>query len=791
MRVAILNDIGQVVYHVGDEAMCHAAVAAVTGRGITDLVLLTRDVHDTLSRYPGVQAAPTLTFPHPEDQRAQRLAEVDRLLSTYPNGRQGGAGHPEPTPDEVSDPVFDLMETIRGVDAVLVAGGGNMNSDYGWLLYERAVVARVAALMRKPVVFSGQTLGPTLTPQDRDLLRDTLQRATLVGLRDPESLVLAQQLCPEHRGVRRCDDDATAWAVDAVGALQPVTDSEPTNPASPRIVATFAPAAGAFDPSEAAEAYAAVLDALVHRTGGVVEFVPHMAQVDAHDVDEEFHRMVAARMHHESVARHISIEPAETALRRTVTADYVVTSRYHPVVFGLAGAATVLPIAVDRFSEVRMQGACATWGIRDQVMPLAALLTPRSHAWDLREAAQVWTQEMVEQHAEFSQELPARCPAVRRRAESWWDAVVVALTGSVPTLPEPVEVPAVDAGSRIVPALRQDWTRPQTPVVWNQHATVAIVIRTKNRAVLLERALDDVLAQSFADWRVVVVNDGGDPEPVDALVAAREREFAGRISVIHNRRSVGMEAASNIGLRATDSQFVCVHDDDDLWHPLFLQRTVAYLERPSCTDGGVMVRTEIVYESVDLSADPPVIQETGREIFWPDLESITLADLVAINRGVPISFLYRRRVHQVIGEYDETLPAVGDWEFHLRFAQAESIGFIADPPLAYWQQRPKQQGELGNSLHAAAQLHQAYDLVVRERYFQEWTRENGVGLPLYMAREFYVLQERLEKLEQQNIELMALLRAQQQELHHVANVVADNSFFGFLKRKLRKFFGIR
>lgn len=805
MRVAILSDIGQPTYHVGDEAMCHAAVAALKARGTTDLVLLTRNVQETLSQYDSVQAVPTLTFPWPPAQRQQRLEEIDQLL----------AGQTEAIPE--SDPVFALIEVLRGVDAVLVAGGGNMNSEFGWLLYERAAVVRVAERLNKPVVFSGQTLGPNLSPVDREVLRETLEKATLVGLRDPESYRLANILCPNHRGVRACADDATGWALDALSSrwsqhgsenqagtttavptidqavdghadTTPVEVRESGDPTRPRIVATFANRTGAYGTEEAAEAYAVVLDSLVHRTGGCVEFVPHMAQPGENDHDPAFHRKVAVRMHSESV--HREIESAAASVRRTLTADYVVTSRYHPVVFGLAGGATVLPVAVDNFAEVRMDGACATWGISGQVMPLGALLTPRSVAWDLREAAQKWTQDMVEGREQFSDDLLARRAAVRANAAAWWDTVAVGLTGSAPVPSELAEVPPAGAGSEIARALRRDWTRPQAPVLESHRATVAIVMRTKDRAILLERALDDVLAQSFADWRLVIVNDGGDPQPVDALVAAREREFAGRVSVIHNRRSYGMEAASNIGVRATDSEFLCIHDDDDRWHPLFLQRTVAYLERPSCTDGGVMVRTEIVYESVDLKAEPPVIHETGREIFWAQLYSITLTDLMEINRALPISFLYRRSMHGVIGDYDETLPAVGDWEFHLRFAQAATIGFIDGLPLAFWQQRPEQAGELGNSMIAGAQHHRQYDLAVRERHFQEWTRENGIGLPLFMAREFSSVRQRIEHLERQNAELAVLLREQQREMHNVANVLADNSFFGFIKRKLRRFFGI-
>ena len=48
---------------------------------------------------------------------------------------------------------------------------------------------------------------------------------------------------------------------------------------------------------------------------------------------------------------------------------------------------------------------------------------------------------------------------------------------------------------------------------------VVVVTRTKDRPVLLRRAMESVLSQSFQDWVHVVVNDGGDPVPVDWLAA--------------------------------------------------------------------------------------------------------------------------------------------------------------------------------------------------------------------------------------------------------------------------------
>lgn len=316
-------------------------------------------------------------------------------------------------------------------------------------------------------------------------------------------------------------------------------------------------------------------------------------------------------------------------------------------------------------------------------------------------------------------------------------------------------------------------------------AIVAIVMRTKNRPVLLRRALADVLAQSFEDWVLVVVNDGGAPGPVDAVVAEAADRRPGRIHVIHNPRSVGMEAASNIGVRATRSRYLVIHDDDDEWHPDFLSRTVDFLDRER--HEGVMVRTEIVYERV--VGDH--IETLGRETFWADMHAITLFEMLAINRAVPISFLYRREVHDRIGYFDESLPAVGDWEFHLRFLRDFTIGFIDGEPLAFWNQRRGAGGDLGNSVLDNPVEHENYDLLVREHYLREDVHRYGLGTLLYVTKLLddaaRAERERAESAERSLADVVDALRAVESRLHALESATSDASIVSLLRRRYRRY----
>ena len=260
-------------------------------------------------------------------------------------------------------------------------------------------------------------------------------------------------------------------------------------------------------------------------------------------------------------------------------------------------------------------------------------------------------------------------------------------------------------------------------------ARVGIVLRTKNRPWFLARALADIAAQDYPHWHVQIVNDGGERAAVDAAVASLDvgRE---RISVTHHEVPRGRSAAANAGVRALETEFIVLHDDDDLWHPSFLSQSVEWLDTHR-DDIGVVSRTEIVYE---VQAEDGSFREVDRVPFWADLSEITYIDLIEVNRWVPIAYLYRRSLHDKVGLYDETIDAAEDWDLGLRTLVRHHVGFLDGEPLAYWMQRRDVDGELGNSMFVLADDHDRFDKQIRDAALREYAATHGSGLILYLSR---------------------------------------------------------
>ena len=217
--------------------------------------------------------------------------------------------------------------------------------------------------------------------------------------------------------------------------------------------------------------------------------------------------------------------------------------------------------------------------------------------------------------------------------------------------------------------------------------SVAIITRTKDRAILLERAARSVAGQTYQNIRWVVVNDGGDPESARAVLE-KSLVDPSRIAFRSHPASVGMEAASNAGIRASKSDLIVIHDDDDSWEPGFLEHSVTFLNRHDGLYKGVVCHSNHIEEVISAGG----VLECGRRPFNTWLQNVQIAEMAAGNIFPPISFLFHRSLWERLGGFDETLPVLGDWDFNLRFLIEADIG-VLPLPLANYHHRSDEGGE--------------------------------------------------------------------------------------------------
>ena len=382
VRILSIGDIGPLdgMLHVGDEAMFEAMVLELRARGGSSFIGLSSNVSDSASRY-GIEAIPNFGFTR--EDRARALAII--------------SGH-IPSDDAAA---HAIAAALHDVDLVVIAGGGNMTSIWPSHIFERAALAALASAAGIPVVISGQTLGPQLDADDALMLSGLLETADLVGVRERDSLRLADTL---GTWAELNPDDAS-FVADLHPSAAPL-------PPFPYCLVTLAGHTGDTDRGRFVDSMASLLDDVARNSGLGIVFSGHFAPFDGPPRgDEIMHELVRSAMEQPSGVARVRDTAESAALARG--ASLVVSSRYHPVVFAVSGGVPAIGIPVDEYTTTKLTGALGNFG-QESVVPVASLVAGDGIAV----ARQVWRS-----HGAILSAGLLRAESQRATASAWWDKV--------------------------------------------------------------------------------------------------------------------------------------------------------------------------------------------------------------------------------------------------------------------------------------------------------------------------------------------------------------------------------
>lgn len=105
---------------------------------------------------------------------------------------------------------------------------------------------------------------------------------------------------------------------------------------------------------------------------------------------------------------------------------------------------------------------------------------------------------------------------------------------------------------------------------------VSVIMPAYNAEAFVEEAVNSLLAQTYPDWELVVVDDGSTDRTPQILqdFAAKDK----RIRPIRMPRNSGQSEAQNQAIRAARGRYLAFLDSDDIWFPHKLERQLAVIE---------------------------------------------------------------------------------------------------------------------------------------------------------------------------------------------------------------------
>lgn len=216
---------------------------------------------------------------------------------------------------------------------------------------------------------------------------------------------------------------------------------------------------------------------------------------------------------------------------------------------------------------------------------------------------------------------------------------------------------------------------------------VSVIIPAYNAAWCIRHAIDSVLAQSFRDFELIVVNDGSTDGTLDAL-----RDYGDSVRIV-SKPNGGLSSARNAGIAAARGEYVAFLDADDGWLPEKLMRQVALLD----------AHPETGFCSCATSVRTP----TGEELpAWecPVIEHGILETIFRTNGAVAGSgsaVMARRALFAQVGGFDETLRSLEDIDMWMRLGAV--CGYACIPErLAYILKHPESMSRNLDVMRASA-----------------------------------------------------------------------------------------
>ncbi len=182
---------------------------------------------------------------------------------------------------------------------------------------------------------------------------------------------------------------------------------------------------------------------------------------------------------------------------------------------------------------------------------------------------------------------------------------------------------------------------------------VSVVIATRNRAHYLPDAIASILGQSFAEFELLIVDDGS----TDATPAVVQAFASPRVHYVRQSHR-GVSSARNAGLSIASGEYLAFLDDDDVFLADKLRVQVRELERD--TSLGLVAGGHVVIDERQqlLAIDEP----------WKRLPHLNSDVLLLGNRFSSNSVLIRRSCWDLVRGFDETLTLAEDWHAWLRLA---------------------------------------------------------------------------------------------------------------------------
>ena len=221
--------------------------------------------------------------------------------------------------------------------------------------------------------------------------------------------------------------------------------------------------------------------------------------------------------------------------------------------------------------------------------------------------------------------------------------------------------------------LLRKWIPQENHKKLENEPLVSVIMATKDREKIIPNAIESVLGQTYKNWELLIVNDGG-----EKLEEIKNRFSDSRIKYFDLEEHKGKSHANNVAIEKSSGQIIAYLDDDDRWHSNHLEVSIKELTR---LESRLLVYSD--YVQVDCIINQSGIQSPSRKQI-KSLKDARCNPVEDVNFIPNLSIVHKKTLFYLVGKYDEGLDYYEDWDMLKRFSKVAYFVHIPEVSGEYW-----------------------------------------------------------------------------------------------------------
>lgn len=192
---------------------------------------------------------------------------------------------------------------------------------------------------------------------------------------------------------------------------------------------------------------------------------------------------------------------------------------------------------------------------------------------------------------------------------------------------------------------------------------VSVVMAVYNTERFLDEAIESVLAQTFRDFELIIVNDGSSDASAGMLSSWAAKDS--RIKIVTNEKNIGLTLSLVKGVGLATGEYIARMDADDRSRPERFERQIAALKQNpklGCVGSNVVLMNEVGQPTKKLDLTHPHLREA----------------LGKRNRLVHGSLMFRRSALEAVGGYSSEFVLAQDYDLLLRLSEKYEIAVLPE-----------------------------------------------------------------------------------------------------------------